>query len=263
MEEDEQARKSKKGEEKEEKGEVVSDKMNAEGDHMMDDARWKRKRGTSSAPVSAEETMKILRKLEREERKRKRDDGGAQNVDDVEVAGYAVNEEVMNGEAEGWRGGEVDGDELDPEQVKIGRKEELEFMVKKLDMFEFGTYEEAVSRGDKQPTTTKWVEGWKADDKEGRFVRRRLVEDLFAAMPPLESKRLMFRMVAAARGQRRRKGLQEVKLMFNDVRKAHLNARCEEKEWVELPEESSEYVALRNQKSSCRMGGRIRGEVGE
>ena len=64
---------------------------------------------------------------------------------------------------------------MDPEQVKIGRKEEVEFMVKKLDMFEFGTYEEAVSRGGKPPTTTKWVEGWKADDKGGRFVRCRLV----------------------------------------------------------------------------------------
>ena len=37
----------------------------------------------------------------------------------------------------------------------MGRKEELEFMIKKLDMFEFGTYEEALSRGGKQPTTTK------------------------------------------------------------------------------------------------------------
>ena len=45
---------------------------------------------------------------------------------------------------------------MDPEQVKIGRKEELEIMVEKLDMFEFGTYEEAVSTGGKPPTTTKW-----------------------------------------------------------------------------------------------------------
>ena len=52
---------------------------------------------------------------------------------------------MVNGEMEG-AGAEVDGDELDPEQVKIGRKEEQEFMIKKLDMFEFGTYEEAVSR---------------------------------------------------------------------------------------------------------------------
>ena len=157
-------------------------------------------------------------------------------MDDVEVAGYAVNEEVSDGEVEG-AGAEVDGDELDLEQVKMGRKEELEFMIKKLDMFEFGTYEEAVSRGGKQPTTTKWVDRWKADDQGGRFVRCRLVgrdfkvkgveerEDLFAAKPPLESKKLMFRIVAAVRGQRRR-GLEEVKLMSVDVKKAHLYASC-------------------------------------
>ena len=109
-------------------------------------------------------------------------------------------------------------------------------------MFEFGTYEEAVARGGKRPTTTKWVEGWKADDKGVRYVRCRLVgrdfkardaeerEDLFAAMPPLEPKKLMFSMLAGMRGQRRRKGLAEVKLMFIDVRKAHLNARCDEEE---------------------------------
>ena len=39
-------------------------------------------------------------------------------------------------------------------------------------------------------------------------------EDLFAAMPPLESKKLIFRMVAGVRGQRRRKGLAEVKLIL-------------------------------------------------
>ena len=50
-------------------------------------------------------------------------------IDDVEVAGHVVNEEVMNGEVEGWAGAEADGDELDPEQVRVGRKEELEFMI--------------------------------------------------------------------------------------------------------------------------------------
>ena len=59
-------------------------------------------------------------------------------------------------------------------------------------------------------------------------------EDLFAAMPPLESKKLMLRMVAAVRGQRRRRELEEVKLMFIEVKKAHLYARCEEEEWVHL-----------------------------
>lgn len=120
-------------------------------------------------------------------------------------------------------------------------------------MFELGSYKEAVRRGGKVPTTTKWVEVWKTDEGDGRFVRCRLVgrdlkkkctekrEDLFAAMPPLESKKLMFRMVAGVRGQRRRKRLAEVKLMFIDVRKAHLNTVCEEEEWVELPEEFWEY----------------------
>ena len=94
-------------------------------------------------------------------------------------------------------------------------------MVGKLAMFEFGTYEEAKARGGKEPTTTKWVEGWKADDKGGRFVRCRLVgrdfkakggreeDELFAAMPPLEAKKLLFRMTAKVRGGRRRKGLEE------------------------------------------------------
>ena len=46
-----------------------------------------------------------------------------------------------NGEADGWRGAEVDGDELDPAQVEMGRGEQLEFIVNKVDIFAFGTYE--------------------------------------------------------------------------------------------------------------------------
>ena len=39
------------------------------------------------------------------------------------------------------------------------------------------------------------------------------------------------------REKRREQGHDEVKLMFVDVRKAHLNAKCDEEEWVELPDE--------------------------
>ena len=139
-----------------------------------------------------------------------------------EVNGFVVNEEVA-AETEGWERWKEDGeDELDEEQVKVGRKEEKDFMVERVKMFELGSHEEAVRRGGKEPTTTKWVEGWKADENGGRFGRCRLVgrdfkmkgigerEDLFAAMPPLESKKLLFRMAAGVRGQRRRKGLAEV-----------------------------------------------------
>mgnify|MGYP002214505433 CR=1 FL=1 len=62
-------------------------------------------------------------------------------------------------------------------------------------------------------------------------------EEMFAAMPPLEAKKLLFRMAAGVRGWRRRRRAAEIKLMFIDVRKAHLNAVCEEEAWGELPEE--------------------------
>ena len=145
-------------------------------------------------------------------------------------------------------------EELDPVMVEKGRREEVEFMVKKLDMFEFGSYEEAKLKGEgKEPTTTKWVEGKKMDDDGNEFVRCRLVgrdfkprhegprEDLFAAMPPLEAKKALFAMVAGVRGRRRRRGLDEVKIMFIDVKKAHLNAKCDEQEWVRLPAEFAEW----------------------
>ena len=60
---------------------------------------------------------------------------------------------------------------------------------------------------------------------------------MFASMPPLEAKKIMFRMTAGVRGWRRKEGKEETELMLIDVRKAHLNARCDEEEWVKLPEE--------------------------
>ena len=78
LEEDEQARKRKM--------EEVNDKMNVEGDETMEEAREKRKRGesedddvrkkaksSSSGQVSMKETMKLLRKMDSEERTRKRE----------------------------------------------------------------------------------------------------------------------------------------------------------------------------------------------
>ena len=62
----------------------------------------------------------------------------------------------------------------------------------------------------------------------------------FAAVPPLEAEKALFALVAGAREKRRERGLAEVKLMFDDVKKAHLNARCVEEEWVELPDECEE-----------------------
>ena len=74
------------------------------------------------------------------------------------IAGQVVNEEVAV-ETEGWERWTEDGeDELDEEQVKVGSKEEKDFMAEVLKMLEFGSHEEAVERGGKERTTTKGVE---------------------------------------------------------------------------------------------------------
>ena len=93
------------------------------------------------------------------------------------------------------------GGDLDKEQVRQGREEEMNCMIKTLKMFEFGSWEDATSRASKMPTTTKWVDRARKDDNGKMFVRCRLVardfkpkregprDDLFAAMPQLEAKK--------------------------------------------------------------------------
>ena len=87
-------------------------------------------------------------------------------VEEVEVE--------VNEEEEEWM-------KMDPEQVRQGREEEMNHMVKTLKMFEFGSWEDATSRTSKIPTTTKWV------DRARGFKPKRdgPRDDLFAAMPPL------------------------------------------------------------------------------
>ena len=188
------------------------------------------------------------------------EDQGAMKMENAVIGVVNEEEEFEAGDDEQeWDDG--DDGKLDPEKVKAGSLEEVEYMVKTLDMFEFGSYEEAKARGGgAEPVTTKWVEGMKLDEKGNAFARCRLVardfrprregprDDLFAAMPPLEANKAFFALVAGVRGRRRRAGQDEVKLLFIDVRKAHLNARCDEEAWVELPEEFhqwGQYARLR------------------
>ena len=163
----------------------------------------------------------------------------------------------MNEEEEEWMTEEEsrqveEGCDLDPEHVRQGREEEIKHIIKTLNMFEFESWEEATSKAGKMPTTTKRVDRNKKDDNGKTFVRYRLVardfkpkhegpsDDLFAAMPPLEAKKALFAFVATVREKRRTQGHEEVKLMFVDVKKAHLNAKCEEEEW-EVPAEFTNF----------------------
>ena len=131
---------------------------------------------------------KYLKKLDKQEKReyKKRQREGDQDEGRVDMVSEKVGEMAVNEvEVEDMMGEEAeetwDAEELDPKQVEAGRKEEVDFMVGKLRMFEFGSYDEAVRRGGKVPTTTKWVEGWKKDDDGKRFVRCRLVGRDFKA----------------------------------------------------------------------------------
>ena len=203
--------------------------------NMEGGSRSKRK-GVSEEEAMIRKTIKFLKK-----------DGGIHEV------AVVTNDDVVDaGEYDYEERYEHDG-ALDPEMVRKGRKEEAEYMAVKLGMFEFAGYEEAKARGGKEPTTTKWVESMKVDEDLVEFARCRLVardfkpkregprDDLYVAMPPLEVKKALFALVAGVRGRRKRRKQDEMKLMFIDVKKAHLNAECDEEEWVELPREFEQW----------------------
>ena len=66
--------------------------------------------------------------------------------------------------------------------------------------------------------------------------------DLFAAMPPLEAKRMLFQMAVRKNWEHPER---KYKLLFLDVKKAHLNGKLGEDEWafVVLPSEAGSGVA--------------------
>jgi hypothetical protein len=131
-------------------------------------------------------------------------------------------------------------EELPWDKVYAARSEEVGFMMEK-GIWEMRPIKECWEKLGKGPTTVRWVDVNKGDRKV-ILVRSRLVardfkggdkgrDDLFADTPPLEAKRMLLSK-AATRGK---KGWR--KLMFIDVKKAHLNPRCEEDVYIELPEE--------------------------
>ena len=98
----------------------------------------------------------------------------------------------------------------------------------------------------KYPVTVCWVDVRKSSGEVGsRLVARDFKagekgrDDLFAATPPLEGKRLL-----ESRAVMRRKDRRKRKLVFIDVKKAHLNPRCYEDVYIELPEEAGRPKAV-------------------
>eukprot|EP00973_Karenia_brevis_P024491 3378904-Karenia_brevis.AAC.1 len=110
-------------------------------------------------------------------------------------------------------------------------------------IWELRRVEECWAVTGKAPIAMRWVGTNKAHMK-GKFeVRSRMVarnfkggdkdrDDLFAETPALEAKRLLM-----SRALTSRKDGRSTTLMFIDVKRAHLNPKCEEDIYLELPEE--------------------------
>ena len=118
--------------------------------------------------------------------------------------------------------------------------------VKGIRVYEERPIEECWERTGKNPIGTRWVDILKGALTRSRWVAQGFKkkgddnrEDLFAAMPPLEAKKALFRLAAPRLLGRHNRRKEQVKLMFIDVRKAHLNAQCNRDDiYVALPEEA-------------------------
>ena len=109
--------------------------------------------------------------------------------------------------------------------------------------------QEAFARAGKARVIVKWVDTNKGDEVESDVTCRLVArdfrnkkdkgrDDLFAETPPLEAIRMQFSRAVT----RREKGCRRKckKMMFIDTKKAHLNPRCEEDVYMELPEEAGQ-----------------------
>ena len=144
----------------------------------------------------------------------------------------------------GWAWDDVRGKCLDLSKVREARQEKLDYMKLKGIWTELDR-DECHSKTGKRPVSVKWVETNKGSD-EVPVIRSRLVahdfrergdkdrQDLFAATPPLKLKRMLLSKAASLHRSAKRR-----KLLFIDVKQAHLNPVCDQDVYFELPEEAN------------------------
>ena len=91
-------------------------------------------------------TVKYLKTSEKTEAKKE----SKETLEVVELAEVEVNEEEVEWSTEGAQL-EEEGRDLDSEQFRQGREEEMNYMVKTLGTFEFGSWQEATSKAARLP----------------------------------------------------------------------------------------------------------------
>ena len=132
------------------------------------------------------------------------------------------------------------GKYLDPELVAKARSEEVEFMAK-IGLHQEVDITECLQMTRRPPISTRWVDVNKGST-ESPDVRCRLVardfkpkgekdrSDIFAAMPPLEAKKLLFRKAVGGRKELRNGEWCQQKIMLIDVKKSHFCGELEDHE---------------------------------
>ena len=157
-------------------------------------------------------------------------------ADSADMAIEAVFSAGGGQEEQAWD--DVRGGELDREEVRKARMEEVQYMKDK-GLWEVVPRARAESE---RVVSVKWVDTNKGSE-EAPLIRSRLVardfrvadtdrEDSFAATPPWELKKLLMSQAANREGGKSRK------MLLIDVKKAHLNPECKEDVFVELPKEA-------------------------
>ena len=209
----------KKQRREEKRAERRGQKREADGDGMEEESAKRRSNAMEEEEARGE--------------KRKAKDEGLQEHEEAGGDGMTVEAVLHNDEA--WD--DVKGGWLDREKVREARMEEVGYMKRKL------LWDE-VLRNDtsgQRIVSVKWVDTNKGTENKPE-MRCRLVardfrgadkdrEDLFAAAPPWELKKLLMSHAAERSNGKTRK------MLLIDVKKAHLNSECTEDVFIELPEE--------------------------
>jgi hypothetical protein len=163
---------------------------------------------------------------------------GVDLVKEVNVEEFADNElqdEVIKAYDD------VSGQQLNLKDLRKARQEEIDFIVAK-GIWEKVPVSLCYEKTGKAPTSGKWVDVQKETGVRSRYVGRDFKPkgedpraEIFASMPPLEAKKILFSRAASQIGEKKK-----LKLLFIDIKKAHMNGVCKEWAFVEMPEEIRE-----------------------
>ena len=153
---------------------------------------------------------------------------------------------VEEGECEMIFTDDVTGEILDWDGVVQARAEEIKEF-RKHGVHHKVPIKECYDETEKAPIGVRWVDINKGDllnpDYRSRLVAKEIKrdkrEDLFAATPPLEAKKMLFSLAVTEgigfHGDRSR----GMKIDFIDVRRAYFHAKCKRKVYIELPKEDA------------------------